>query len=262
MKTIDIHLHSRENDPGMDEYVRVMDDASVVAGLVHAVPTGTGSGMCGNEGVLRAIQKHPGKLFGSMHVDLRDPIDDNIALIERYQGEGFVCVKMFPNLDFDPNDEEHEIFWQAAEDLGLMCLSHCGWLAPRDDGTRLHSITATPFHFEVPARRHPGINFIFAHFGGGATYLETIVLTSRLENCYADVCPGWGRWVFENRMPGLNALYFSQVMFGTDNAGAMYAEQIAWWTDTLRDMGRSDEDIQGFFHDTAARLLGIDQPTQ
>lgn len=262
MNIIDFHLHAPESDPGMDEYVRHMDDAGVTHGLVHAVMPGPHSSMGDNEFVLDAVQRHPDKLFGSVYVDLRDPIDENVTTMERFKAEGFVCIKMFPNLGFDPNDEEHEPLWETVEELGLMCLSHCGWLAPSGDKTSIQSITASPFHFEVPARRHPGINFIFAHFGGGATYLETLTLTSRLKNCYADVCPGWGKWVFENRMPGLDALYLSQILYGTDNKGAAYADDIAWWGKTLREMNRTEEEIRGFFHDNAAPLLGLDQSTE
>lgn len=87
-------------------------------------------------------------------------------------------MKMLPNLGFDPNDEIHEPVWEAIEAHGLACLSHCAYVAHGIDTGRmqLSSLTASPFHFEVPARRHPGINLIFAYFGGGATYLGTITL--------------------------------------------------------------------------------------
>lgn len=258
MPVIDVHIHhSGFDDPEMDGYLRHMDEFEVAAALVHALPVTdwTDNGR-GNEDVLRAVRKHPGRLSGSVYIDLNAPPEENIETVKRFAGEGFKCVKMFPNLGFDPNDDCHEPVWEAIEEQGLMCLSHCGWLAmlPR----RIQSITASPSHFEVPARRHPKINFIFAHFGGGATYLETVVLTSRLKNAYADVCPGWGRWVFENRMPGLGSVPFSQVLYGTDSAGARYGQSVAWWRRTLEDMGRSADEIEAFFYGNAARLLGLE----
>jgi len=257
MRVIDVHTHCQADDPNMDEYVRFMDDAGVTAALVHAVESRTPFPVRGNDAVLNAVQRHPGRLYGSVYVDFRDPIEKTIRTIERYHGEGFVSIKMFPNFGYDPNDEAYEPIWRVVESLGMMCLSHCGWLAPFPDGRRVHSLTATPFHFEVPARRHPGIHFIFGHFGGAATYLETLVLTSRLKNCFGDVTPGWGRWVFEQRMPGLAALDYRQVLYGTDNAGKRYARDIAWWRQTLKDMGRTDQEIEQFFFGNAARLLGL-----
>jgi predicted TIM-barrel fold metal-dependent hydrolase len=258
MKVIDIHVHcTSQADPEMDEYVRSMDEFGVAAALVHAVGDEYADRVGSNMNVLRAVHKHPGRLFGSMYIDLREPLEKNIRTVERFAAEGFKCVKMFPNLGFDPNDEVHEPVWQAAEAHGLACLSHCGWLAPSPRRPRTQSITSSPFHFEVPARRHPGVNFIMGHFGGGATYLETIVLTSRLSNVFGDVTPGWGKWVFENRMPGLQSLNFRQVLYGTDNMGAGYGADIQWWAATLRDMGRSDQDIEDFFYNNAARILGL-----
>ena len=119
-------------------------------------------------------------------------------------------------------------------------------------------MTAHPAHFEAPARGHPGIKFIFAHFGGGATYLEAVVLVSRLPNAYADTCPGWGQWVFRNRMPGLAELNFEKILYGTDNAGEGYGESEKWWTEALLSMGRTEEDLNLYFYENSARILGID----
>lgn len=120
------------------------------------------------------------------------------------------------------------------------------------------SITATPFHFEVPARRHPGINFIFAHFGGAASYLETIVLTSRLKNTFADTCHGWGQWVFENNMPGLKSLDKDQILYGTDGAGNLYGKQEIWWTKKLSSLGWNKKEMYKYFYLNAAKLLKMD----
>jgi predicted TIM-barrel fold metal-dependent hydrolase len=241
----------------MDGYVKAMDRLGVETALVHGLPDAGEWSYRRNEAVARVVRRHRGRLLGSVHVDLRRPARENIRLVRRYADLGFRSVKLFPNLGFDPNDEKHEPFWQAVEDLGLMALSHCGWLAPNKQRPRLRiqSLTASPFHFEVPARRHPGINFIFAHFGGGATYLETVVLLSRLPNCYADACPGWGLWVYENRMPGVQSLDRSKVLFGTDSAGDQYGKCIREWSKIMRSNGYNSADLRKYFYENAARLL-------
>lgn len=265
MRKIDIHLHANPaGGPHMEDYLRLMDEHQVEAGLLHAYPgylwsSGSHSGQ-EDEAVLEACQAHPGRFFGSLYLDLREGRERNIAKVRHYAQAGFKCVKMFPNLGFDPNDEIHEPLWQVIEDLGLACLSHCGWLQPSEanPAMRLSTLTASPFHFEVPARRHPGINFIFAHFGGGATYLETITLCERLPNCFADCTPGWGRWVWAHHMPGLEDFPMDHFLYGTDNCGAGgYEEDERWWTELLSGMGRTQEEISLFFYGNAARILGL-----
>ncbi len=255
-KKIDIHTHATLQDPGMDKYLAVMDKHGVEAALVH------GSMIEGrqNEEVLCAVKAHPNRLYGSVYVDLLKPVPECIELVKRHADEGFKSVKLFPNFGYDANDEKYEPFWQVVEDMNLMCLIHCGWLGHSKERAHLHiqSLTATPFHFEVPARRHEGINFIFAHFGGGASYLETVTLLSRLPNCHADTCPGWGWWVWAHRMPGLEGLDFSHVLYGTDNAGDGYERDEHWWTMHLTSMGRTKDDLDLYFYGNAARLLGID----
>ena len=252
MKKIDIHIHPVADDPQMDAYLSTMDSHEVEAALVHGLYL---EGL-DNTAVLRAVKAHPDRLFGSVYVDLLKPVEECIDLVRRYGGEGFKSVKVFPNFGFDPGEQKYEPFWQVVEDLGLMCLSHCGWLRPMGR-QRINSRTASPLYFEIPARMHPGINFVMGHFGGGATYLETLTYTSRMENVFADTCPGWGQWVFQHRMPGLEGLNFEKVLYGTDNAGERYSQDEQWWTQTLFSMGKCNEDIQRYFYANAAKLLGI-----
>jgi predicted TIM-barrel fold metal-dependent hydrolase len=124
--------------------------------------------------------------------------------------------------------------------------------------TRLDSLTACPFNFETPARLHPGIKFILAHFGGAATYLQTVVLISRMPNVFADTAPGWGVWVFRNRMGGLDEVDFGKVLYGTDTVGDGYTTNEAWWIETLMSMGRTQEELEMYFYKNGAELLGID----
>ena len=266
MKKIDIHIHPEpESDPNLDDYVRIMDEHDVAVALAHATPTdlfgAAGEPPSSDEAVLAACQKHPDKLYGSCHIDLREAPERNIRKVEHYAAAGFKCVKMFPNLGFDPNDEIHEPVWEAIEVHDLACLPHCGYVAYGVDTGRMRisSLTASPFHFEVPARRHPGINFVFAHFGGGATYLETITLCERLDNCFADCCRGWGQWVWEHRMPGLEDFPMDKFLYGTDNMGEKYAEDEGWWTELLTDMGRTPKELELFFYRNAAKILGLSE---
>lgn len=256
MKIIDIHIHIDPDDPAMDRYVRQMDKHGVESALIHGT-MGYTNPVLRNEYVAKAVKRHPQRLFGSVFIDLRQPVRACIRDVRQYARLGFKCVKLFPNLGFDPNDDRYEPFWDAVESAGLMVFAHCGWLTVTPALAFTSSLTATPFHFEKPARRHPKINFIFAHFGGAPAYLETIVLISRLANCYADTCPGWGRWVWEQHLPGLESVPRDKVCYGTDNAGVGYGRGIRWWQRALRSYGYKKPDLQLYFHDIAARLLRL-----
>ena len=110
MMKIDIHIHPKpDSDPALDDYVRIMDEHDVAAALVHGAPTdllgASVESPSSNEAVLAACVKHPDRLYGSCHIDLREAPERNIRKVKHYGAAGFKCVKMFPNLGFDPNDE-------------------------------------------------------------------------------------------------------------------------------------------------------------
>lgn len=262
MKKIDIHLHPVKDDPCMDKYVAAMDKGDVVAGLVHGLPKKwDGEPRDVNKEIVDACAKHKGKLFGSVCVDFRDPVKEVIAEIKDYASAGFKSIKLFPNYGYNPSDPAFDKIWETVEELGLLCLSHCGWLGDRNNPTRdVDQLTARPFAFERAARNHQGINFIMAHFGGAAFYLETCVLTLRLKNFFADTCPGWGKWVFEQKLPGLFGLDFSKILYGTDNIGTwgIYNDDEAWWTGVHKSMGRGPEDLERYYYKNAAILLKLE----
>ena len=261
MKIIDFHVHLREDDRSMDNYVGIMDRHHVEAVLCLGLPVEAHGCSATNENVVAAAKRHPGRVYAGPHIDMRRPVQQCVEDVERYADKGAVCIKLVPNLGFDPNDEHLEPIWRKVEERGLMCLSHCGIFLPYDRAghLRVNSLTATPLHFEMPARRHPGINFIFAHFGGATAYLETIVMLARLPNCYADISPGWGHWIWRMRMPGLQDVDMSRVLFGTDTAGEKYGNRVRFWKKMLR--GRRwwrRAVLRDFFYNNAARLLGLD----
>jgi predicted TIM-barrel fold metal-dependent hydrolase len=78
-----------------------------------------------------------------------------------------------------------------------------------------------------------------------------------LPNCYADTCPGWGRWVFEQRMPGLGSLDFRKILYGTDGAGDAYSKQERWWNKTILSLGKTREDCRRHLYSNAAALLRL-----
>ena len=259
MKLIDIHVHLHVDDPAMDRHVEQACAKGVSAVLAHAVPNDICPPLGDNEHVLAAVKKHPGVVFGSMQIDLRNGTERSIETVRRYAGEGFKCVKMYPNLGFDPADPAHDPVWAQIEAHGLMCLPHCGFIqiSPIHPKMSLSSTTACPFHFERAARMFPGIQFVMAHFGGAATYLQTVVLCLRLPNFHADCTPGQGTWVWKCRMPGITDMPFDHFLWGTDSGPDAIEGSVAFWDETFDDLGIGAEDRERFYHGNAEALLGI-----
>ena len=263
IQKIDIHLHPHANDPKMEKYLKIMDKHNVEAGLLHGLEDIGWTGKDGdtaNDAVVSAIKAHPGRFYGTVCVNFSKGIEKTLKTIKAFNDKGCMGIKLFPNCGFDPNDDQYEPIWKEVEKRNMLVFSHCGWLMPneKDPSARIASIDGgSPFHFEVPARRHPKVKFIFAHFGGGATYLETLVLTSRLKNTFADCCPGWGRWVFENNLSGIGSMNRSQFLYGTDNAGEYYGIDDIWWTEKLLSLGFKYGELEMFFYSNSAKILGI-----
>ncbi|MEI7905363.1 MAG: amidohydrolase family protein [Candidatus Firestonebacteria bacterium] len=265
IRKIDIHLHPMGGDTNMEKYLRIMDKHNVEAGLLHGLEEEGWErpefkGETANDALVKAVKAHPKRFYGSVCVNFSKGIEKTIDTIKKYGDQGCIGIKLFPNCGFDPNEDKYEPIWLEVEKRKMLVFSHCGWLLDNDKNPamRISSLDgASPFHFEVPARRHPKINFIFAHFGGGATYLETLVLTSRLKNAFADTCPGWGRWVFEQNMPGLSAMFRNKLLYGTDNIGEVYGLDETWWTNKLTSLGFTLQDIHMYFYENSAKILGI-----
>ena len=81
---IDTHIRALADDPNTDEFAAIIDQHEVVAALARGSPI---NGM-GNEGVLRAAKSHPQRLFGSVHVDLRKPLQEGINHANKYVDHG------------------------------------------------------------------------------------------------------------------------------------------------------------------------------
>ena len=266
MEYIDIHVHVCSEDPYLDRHVKAAEECGVRLLLCHAVPEEPRIGGLGdNRAVLEAVRRHPGVVVGSLCLDLRLPVEKNLDTLRRYADAGFRCVKLFPNLGFDPSDARFDPVWEEMENRRMLCLSHCGYLAPAPDAPRFpfSSLTATPLHYERPARVFPGINFIMAHFGGMPNYLETIMLCTRLENFYADCTPGQGRWIWQMRLPGIESMPFERFLWGTDmvvadDPAGRIRSAIDFWNRLFDEMGIGEKERRLFFHDNSARLLGFE----
>ena len=210
-KRIDVHNHLCE-DPEGTKLVGLMDQSGIETTLIMGVRTDLPL-ESSNENILQAVRRFPDRLVGGVFADPREP--GAIEEVRRYHGEGFRVVKLFPNVGYYPDDDSLLPFFEKVAELGMAVLSHCGWLW--SPGTISAAYYSHPGRFEKVIRRFPEMPFIMAHMGGIAGFLETVMLTTRTPNTYADVSPGQGILVIERGGPIVGAIPPEKLLFGADS---------------------------------------------
>ncbi|MCK4277419.1 MAG: amidohydrolase family protein [Phycisphaerae bacterium] len=205
-RIIDIHNHLGEGrDPAA--LIELMDKSNIEMTLIM------GTFKQPNEDVLKAVGAHPDRLVGGAYVDPRN--GDAIEQLKRHRGEGFRVVKLFPNFGYYPDDEQFRPFFDTVSELGMAVLSHCGWLAPAAGVSAAYY--SHPGRFEKVIRTYTDTVFIMAHMGGIAGFLETVMLTTRTPNTYADCSPGQGAWVLAATGSIAASVPPDRVLWGADS---------------------------------------------
>ena len=207
-----IDAHNHVATATCDELLSIMDANRVELALVMGSPNTP------NEEVLRCVRAHGDRLIGGAYVDPRH-INRAVEDVKRWQGEGFRLIKLFPNLGYYPDEDYVQPMFETIAELKLAVLSHCGWLTPAAGVSAAYY--SAPGRFEKVIRRHKDTIFILAHMGGMASFLETIMLTTRTPNTYCDCSPGQGTWVIEN-CPMAASIPPDRIMWGADSNGHAY----------------------------------------
>ena len=243
---IDAHVHLAPDDPQGDALVRRMDNWAVEKAILLGWPEDIDGRFAGNDKILAAAKAHKGRLVPFAFAQMRESVDVICGLI----ADGFAGLKIIPNFGDVPDWPCFDKFWETVATARLTVLTHCGWLL--DIGAYYSRLTS-PLHWENPVREHPEIKFIFAHFGGLNSYLETLLMLTRTPNCYADLTPGQGPWPFEKRMPGLEDCPGDRVLFGSDTLDGDYPALVRRIEAAIAPYPKLTK--QGIFHDNAARLF-------
>jgi hypothetical protein len=167
-----------------------------------------------NEACIRAQQRHPGRIIGGVYAN---PLQGKkaINLVRRAHAEGVRLVKLFPNLGYFPDDPKVRPFFDAVAKLKMAVLSHCGWLWPKEVRP-FAAYYSSPGRFEKLIRIYPETIFMFAHMGGIAGFLESVMLTTRTPNVYVDCSPGQGWWVLESAPQIAGTIPPERLLWGAD----------------------------------------------
>lgn len=158
---------------GVDAQVREMDRIGIDLMAMSSVEAIYGDIRRGNDEVLAAAQRHPGRIIGYCHVSAQYP-ELLLPELERCFAAGacFKGIKVYQT----GTDYDHPLFdpaWAFARERKLPVLAHT-W------GTNLTG-------YERAAKRFPEVAFMAAHAGSGFAYDTYLKAAEFAPNLYLDL---------------------------------------------------------------------------
>jgi len=174
---IDVHLHLGCDLVGTEEYtarqaVAAMDAWGVQCGIVSHLGALTGDVEEGNQALLAACRKHPGRLYGWAFFDAAQPRRSAAACQRMLQTRHFVGFKVHQGTDERKLDDAgYAAMFRIANDLEVPILAHENAHDKFED--TLANIAA----------RWPRVRILHAHHGGTADPAAAAQHAARLSKC-------------------------------------------------------------------------------
>ncbi len=247
--------------PSVDDLLRDLD----AAGIERAVLQGwywerPASCAAQNRFYAACIREHPDRLaaFATVHPGVGQ--EGIVEEIGRVRDEGFSGLG-----ELSPHSQGHGIE-DAAFDAALALAGELGLpvtLHVSDPRARRHpGWVETPLEdFRVLARRHPGVHFILAHWGGGLLFQETNPgVRSELANVRYDTAAS--PLLYDDRIwrAALDVVAPEKVLFGSDYPLVLYPKIASspGWKEMLAEVegaGLSASEKTAVLGENAADLL-------
>ena len=185
--------------------------SSILGSFGHLSPTYFPSPpdvQLGNDEML-AIQNREGERVRTYVVVNPNYTDHALAEIERCASLGAVGLKLAASRRAD--DPLLDPVIEAAREHGFPVLHHI-WQHRRHDWPNQEASDAV--ELGRLAARHPDVNFILAHIGGGGDYMHTNPAVRELPNVYLDISgSGVDRGMLDLALEAVGA---ERMLFGTD----------------------------------------------
>lgn len=281
---IDVHMHPTDHvdaawrhggNPFTGErMLKMMDGPYTVNGKPRRVDIGViqpppgntvwSDGMRGGrEGVrdymaycARLAQQYPDRFIGNFTYNPRFGVENGVAELEFHVKEyGFKMMKLHSNMHAYRPDRALDWIRPAVKkcaDLGIPVMMHTG------DGP--YSI---PTQFYPIIKEFRDVNFIIAHFGiqtGGVYCFEALWMVIDSPNVYVE-----SGWLLQSRIVEfVQMMPKDRMLLGSDSPpnepGMWIHEQAVLCQDFPQGCNLSEEDLEGYLGNNAAKLLGI-KPT-
>lgn len=172
-----------------------------------------------NDSIAAAVRDHPDVFFGFGSVDPHQEVRWCVEEVKRCHELGLVGLKFQQAVQgFSPNDERYYPIYQAASQLGMVCLFHMGTTgigagAPGGMGLRLDY--CRPILVDPVAAAFPDLTIIGAHPGWPWTD-ELLAMAVHKGNVYIDLS-GWAPKYFPPTLVQYaRTLLKDKMLFGTD----------------------------------------------
>ena len=264
---IDAHVHYSAEDGYVDRLVeeeqRLGFDKVCLNGadwLAHRTA---------NDAVEQATRKHPDIIIGFAYLPLGEQGPDQVR---QYHARGFRGLKMIrPPSPYD--DKAYYPVWEAAEELGLVCLFHLGIVArtPMDKQHDINNERHRPVYLDTIARAFPTLKIIGAHFGN-PWYEEAAMICRWNPNLYFDLSGSslkakppqffdqllWWTETSQYRDPeGRHA--WEKIVFGSDVAINLIEDVMNDFQRTMDAIKLRPDLQEAVFGGTMAKVLGLGQ---
>jgi len=221
----------------------------------------------GNEGVARAMEQYPEMIVGFGYFPLGEWGPERVRELH---GRGFRGLKLIrPRARYD--DKAFYPAYEAAEELGMVCLFHTGIVArtPQDREYDVNNDRHRPVYLDTVARAFPALSIIGAHLGN--PWYEEAAMACRWDpNLYFDLSgsslkrepPEFFRgllwWTEGGQYAGPDRRHaWGKIVFGSDVGIGQMAEVVCDYERTMEAIGLCEELQEGVFGNTMARLLGL-----
>lgn len=263
-KSIDMHQHIYSVAAAgvmAEEYHRLGVERAVLLGLPPSREPGN------NEIVLAASKKHPDLYIPFAGPDMDGATPDDIT---RFHDEGFVGLKFIaPTRPY--NDPGHFPLYERACELKMPVLFHLGVIANKPGWTDCDSNLMRPIYLDHIARSLPQLTIVGAHLGN-PWYEEATMPCRWNPNLFFDLSGStlkkkspefiggllWWRPDSAYRSPdGTSA--WQKIVYGSDVPVEQIADVIHDYENLMDSLQLSPEIRRQVWHDTAARLLGLEE---
>lgn len=180
------------------------------------------------------VAKENPSLFATITLDpIMGPEALRGEVLDKVKNHGAKALKLHPPIGrYYPNDESMGPAYEAAQELGIPVVFHCGPHPHPDDPKQVVEYSR-PRHFEALLTSFPRLTVVMAHMGVGVSrdwpelykpyYQEAMsIARKKYPNAYFDLCEciaeamgGYGM-PSEDIMALIRAIGAEKVLFGTD----------------------------------------------
>jgi predicted TIM-barrel fold metal-dependent hydrolase len=210
------------------------------------------------------MRAHPGRIFGFISVDPLGGVNAVRLIEDSIKNKKLTGVKMMPGYsNVAINDRRLWPIYEICEELGVPLIVHTGHSSLPSSLSHIYN---NPLFAEEVAFAFPKLRMIAAHTGMHWPE-DGLTLLLRYENVYGDFA-FWGTMPFfkaaETLVWAKQLGVLHKIMWGSDYPEYDFAPEIARYRTLPEYTARhelepclTEEDIDGFLGNNAARLLGL-----